>query len=137
MLHQLIYASVRNSNCSDAEIKKILDSSNRNNGKKDITGVLLYSPTKFLQVLEGDKDLIVALYENIKKDDRHKNVIMISLKTISERHFPSWQMGSKELNSDNFSFITHMSDKERKDFESLFSGNDVGESIQLIRKLLK
>jgi len=55
MLSQIIYVSVRNANCSDEEIQKILESSNRNNGKLDITGVLLYSRNKFLQVLEGEK----------------------------------------------------------------------------------
>jgi hypothetical protein len=79
MLSQIIYVSVRNANCSDEEIQKILESSNRNNGKLDITSVLLYSRNKFLQVLEGEKDLILELYNKIKLDERHKNVIMISV----------------------------------------------------------
>ena len=50
MLSQLVYISVRNAECTSQEIQKILDSSIRNNGKIDVTGVMIYSDQKLLQV---------------------------------------------------------------------------------------
>lgn len=136
-LSQLIYASARLPECTDVEIKKILDAAIRKNGKIDITGVLLYSQTKFLQVLEGDKDEILRLYDLIKEDKRHKNVIMISLKPIEKRFFPSWQMGSKQINTDTYDFLTTMSSSEQQQFRSLLNGEQSGDAINIINKLFK
>jgi len=137
MLSQLIYVSVRKSTCTDHEIENILASSNKNNGKKDITGVLLYSNNKFLQVLEGDRNEILNLYDHIKLDDRHKNVTMLSLKPISQRYFPSWQMGSKAIDTNSYSFLTDMTAQEQAQFKSLLEGNEQQNSIKIIHKLFK
>ncbi|MGK7394640.1 MAG: BLUF domain-containing protein [Candidatus Cyclobacteriaceae bacterium M3_2C_046] len=137
MLSQLIYVSVRKNNCTDQEIENILASSNKNNGKKDITGVLLFSDTKFLQVLEGEKSDILALYDHIKLDERHKNVMMISLKPITQRYFPSWQMGSKAIDTQSFSFLTEMSSQEQTQFKSLLEGKEQQDAIKVIHKLFK
>jgi len=137
MLSQLIYVSVRTENCTDEEIQKILEASNRKNGDKDITGVLLYSQTKFLQVLEGEKDEILGLYDMIKKDDRHKNLIMISLAPIQKRYFPSWQMGSKKINTETYEFLTDMDAKSQAEFKALLNGKEQQNAILVINKLFK
>jgi len=137
MLSQLIYVSTRNASCSDDDIQKILEASNRKNGKLDITGVLLYSRNKFLQVLEGEKDLILELYNKIKLDERHKNVIMISLKGIEQRYFPSWQMGSKNMESQSYEFITNMTDNDKSEFNELLDGKTNENAISIINKLFK
>ncbi|MCB1143444.1 MAG: BLUF domain-containing protein [Leptospiraceae bacterium] len=137
MISQLIYLSLRTPECTDDEIKKILDSAMRNNGKHNVTGVLLYSQTKFLQVLEGEEDEIVKLYESIKTDKRHRNVIMVSLKPIEERFFPSWQMGSKMINTETYDFLTKMNSKEQDEFRAILNGEKTGDPINVINKLFK
>jgi hypothetical protein len=122
MLSQLVYISVRNAECTDQEIEKILESSIRNNGKIDISGVLLYSDQKFLQVLEGEYKQIIELYDTIKEDKRHKNLVMLSLGSIKERNFPSWQMGSKKISLDDVDFNTRMTDEDKQEFKSILSG---------------
>lgn len=122
MLSQLVYISVRSAECTDKEIEKILESSIRNNGKIDISGVLLYSDQKFLQVLEGEFKQIIELYDTIKEDKRHKNVVMLSLGSIKERNFPSWQMGSKKISLDDVDFNTRMTDEDKQEFKSILSG---------------
>jgi hypothetical protein len=123
MLSQLVYISVRSSDCTDAEIQKILEASIRNNGKINITGVLLFSDTKFIQCLEGEYDLIISLYDKIKLDKRHKNVVMLGLGPIKERYFPSWQMGSKKVSLKDVDFNTQMSDAEKVEFKGLLTGD--------------
>lgn len=134
MLSQIIYVSVRKSNCTDAEIQKILEASNRKNGKLNISGVLLYSKSKFLQVLEGEKDEIVALYDKIKDDERHTNIVMIALRPIKERSFPSWQMGSKQID-DSYEFLTDMDEKSKKEFKAILEGEQNNDAIRVINKL--
>ncbi len=136
MLSQLVYVSVRNASCTDNEIQKILDSSIRNNGKIDITGVLLYSDKKFLQCLEGEYKEIISLYDKIKEDPRHQNVILLSLFSIKERSFPSWQMGSKNISINDVEFNTKMSFSEKKEFKAILSG-EKQESLKVIDMIKK
>jgi len=134
MLSQVIYVSVRKASCTDEEIQKILEASNRKNGERDISGVLLYSKSKFLQVLEGEKDEIMELYDKIKADERHTNVIMISLRPIKERYFPSWQMGSKKID-DSYDFLTDMDEQSKKEFKKILEGEQTNDAIRIINKL--
>jgi hypothetical protein len=61
MLSHLIYVSNRAQNCTQSEIEKILESCKKNNVQYDITGVLLYSDTKFVQYIEGQYKEIMGL----------------------------------------------------------------------------
>lgn len=120
MLSNLVYVSVRKPICTDAEIQKILEVAQTNNQSLDITGVLLYSSTHFVQYLEGDYDEIFGLYEQIKSDDRHKNVVLVTSSTIRERFFPSWQMGGKQYNS--VEYLTSLNEEEQSVFQDILSG---------------
>jgi hypothetical protein len=66
MLAQITYMSDRNSDCTQTEIKDILSSCKKNNPTLEITGVLLYSDSKFIQMVEGESKTIIGLYDKIK-----------------------------------------------------------------------
>lgn len=138
MLSQLVYVSVRNAVCTDEEIQKILAACKRNNKEKDVTGVLLYSDTHFVQYLEGQYGKISSLYDKIKLDNRHKNAIMINTAPIKERSFPSWQMGARKFNNDEIEYQTELSPTEKIAFKSLLSGKESNhQTIGLIKKFFK
>lgn len=138
MLSQLVYVSVRNSNCTEEEIQKILEACKRNNKEKDVTGVLLYSDTHFVQYLEGEYGKISSLYDKIKLDNRHKNAIMINTAPIKERSFPSWQMGAKKFDNEEVEYQTELTPSEKQAFRSLLSGNEANQqTIRLIKKFFK
>ena len=121
MLSHLIYVSQRKASCTETEIQKILDACIRNNGKADITGVLLYSETQFIQYLEGNYTKIIHLYDQIKGDTRHKSPVMVSSSPIKTRTFPSWQMGARKLGGD-IEYKTTLGPGERKVFVEILSG---------------
>lgn len=139
MLSHLVYVSVRKANCTEEEIQKILDACKRNNKDLDITGVLLYSNTHFVQYLEGEYKLIIGLYDKIKQDDRHKNVVMITSGPIKERSFPSWQMGAKKFKEDNIEYQTDMSAGEKQEFKSIIAGEkqEGNKALDLMKKFFK
>ncbi len=122
MLSQLIYVSKRTKDCYERDIEQILERSVANNQKLGVTGVLLYSQSRFLQYIEGDFRTIMTLYEKIKKDERHYDATMIALMPISKRVFPNWQMAGKSLNLDEVNFKKRMSLAEQNEFEELLSG---------------
>ncbi|HEY9049628.1 MAG TPA: BLUF domain-containing protein [Ohtaekwangia sp.] len=124
MLTHLVYVSARKRNCTDEEIEKILAACRANNGPLDITGVLLYSDTRFIQYVEGKSTALTNLYDKIKKDTRHEKVVMISYNPITERIFPSWQMGSLKITSDDISFITDITSQDKDVFQKIISGKE-------------
>jgi Zn/Cd-binding protein ZinT len=69
----------------------------RNNTAHTITGMLLYSNRRFLQVLEGDKKDVHKTFEHIKMDKRHDRVCLVSDEAISVKSFSHWNMGFKNL----------------------------------------
>jgi len=134
MLSQLIYLSYRTEKCTNDEIDKILTISIKKNETKNVTGILLYSDTIFIQVLEGQKDEILAIYDKIKQDPRHTKVVMISLRTIQNRYFPSWQMGSKKFDTESYEFISKMDNESAKQFKELLNGDTKINAIDIIKK---
>lgn len=124
MLAQLVYVSNRKSNCTEEEIQKILASCKKNNPPLDISGVLLYSDTKFIQMVEGESKVITELYDKIKLDKRHANAMMISYGPIKEKSFPSWHMGARKIQGSAVDFKTDITADDRQVFDSILSGRE-------------
>ena len=120
MLSQLVYTSTRQASCTEEEIQKILSACQRNNRERNITGILLYSTTHFVQYLEGSYRDVIGLYDTIKEDERHANAIMIGSRPIEERLFPSWQMGAKKLYS--VEYQTDIDQEEMATFQDILVG---------------
>ena len=99
MLVRLMYAS-RASAPAEAEVlASILKKSKDNNARSGITGVLCFCANAgiFLQVLEGARGAVSALYNRIAQDARHHEVVLLSYGEISERSFSSWAMGQVNM----------------------------------------
>lgn len=105
----------------------------------DITGVLLYNQKKFLQYLEGDYETIKSLYGDIKKDERHKNVILVSLSKdfLDRRVFPSWAMGEKDLNDNSYNFEA-IDNSTKELFEKAINGEELSASktLSLVKTIM-
>lgn len=135
MLSQLVYVSNRKPSCTEAEIEKILASCKKNNPTLNITGVLLYSDTKFIQLVEGDAKTIMSLYEKIKTDPRHGNPMMISYGPIQQKSFPSWHMGTKKIGSQEIDYKTDISSADKTVFTDVLNGKE--QDGQRVLNLLK
>jgi hypothetical protein len=59
--------------------------------------MLLYDDGSFLQVLEGPRQAVETLFEKIKADRRHEQIVLLSSREIEEREFSDWQMGFVRL----------------------------------------
>lgn len=89
----LAYTSVAAVGFQEDELTRILEHSRTHNASVGITGVLLYVRGSFIQVLEGKRAAVEALYECIKKDPRHINVNLLLNRPIVQRLFSNWAMG--------------------------------------------
>lgn len=119
-LYRLVYTSFRKPECNEKEIENILNACKKNNPGRDVTGVLLHSEKRFIQYIEGEKDQVLDLYELIKDDPRHTSLNKRNFEPISERIFPSWEMGYKDV--DHVQFDTEASSLNQRTFNRLIKG---------------
>lgn len=84
MRYAISYVSTASNYVTKAEIDTLLKDCVTSNKENNIAGILLYSDGNFLQVLEGEKEKVTQLYENIQADDRHHGVLKILGREISE-----------------------------------------------------
>lgn len=92
-LHHIIYQSTAVTDLSGSELGRLLHQSQVHNQAADVTGVLLYDGTRFLQVLEGEKGAIEAIFARILVDCRHTDVEILANGPAEQRQFNSWSMG--------------------------------------------
>lgn len=97
---QLAYASSTRGLLTTGDIVKILAGSRVKNQKRGITGMLLYKGGNVLQIIEGENEEVLALFEVIQKDERHSGVIKLYQKNIDARDFPEWTMGFHDLGAE-------------------------------------
>ena len=95
-LFQLIYTSTLH-DADESVLSSIHSHAVRNNTAKTVTGNLLYYKGRFIQVLEGDEKVVRHVYDKIKQDPRHDNVMLLQEKSIAERDFSHWNMGFTHL----------------------------------------
>jgi len=92
MLIQSVYTSAAIQPMPKSKLYKILVDSRVSNKVADVTGLLVYVDGTFLQVLEGEQEVVSTLLEKISKDRRHKDVKVVYKTGIERRTFNAWQM---------------------------------------------
>jgi hypothetical protein len=115
MLVRLMYCSRATEPCGQDTIAAIVSKSRTNNPSRGITGVLCCSGKIFLQVLEGGRAEVNALYNKIASDSRHSDVMVLCYEEIEERRFAHWSMGQVPLNRINPSLLIKYSERGELD----------------------
>ena len=93
-MRQLLYVSSGVTG-HPADMSTILTQSRRNNSAADITGLLYSDGKRFLQVLEGPAESVGTTFERIKRDPRHRAVVILSDRTVETREFGDWSMAHR------------------------------------------
>jgi hypothetical protein len=91
-MHCIIYLSWAVAPFTNAQLQTLLTLSRQRNTELAITGILLYGNQRFVQVLEGEEAAVRALYQLIKCDPHHHDVIAYADKPIAQRTFAAWTM---------------------------------------------
>lgn len=100
-MHMIVYMSdyVGTDDTVNHDLKKIEQESILNNSRLCVTGVLFYLDGKFLQVLEGEENVLNKLMDDISNDVRHENVEILINTQIESRGFNDWIMDSFNLSN--------------------------------------
>ena len=96
-MYEIVYQSKASDDLVDKDIKDILTSAHKYNAKNSVTGCLLYYKREFIQILEGEEEIIKPLFDVIYQDDRHKDVLLLSEGEKAHRAFSDFSMAYHEL----------------------------------------
>lgn len=77
---------------SDGQVRSIVGTSLTNNSTAGLTGALLFSGRYFVQILEGRSEAIDKLFEVLRADARHRDLVVINDRPIEKRKFGGWRM---------------------------------------------
>lgn len=116
-MYRVIYLSSAVNSMNEFELDDLLQKSRATNLSNNISGVLLHIDGDFLQVLEGEKQNVMALFEKIKHDPRHQSILTVIEGKIQNRQFIDWSMGYK---STKYQEINKIEDLENFDRKTLF-----------------
>ena len=110
-MYYLVYVSQAGRPMNNAELEAILAPSRAANTRLGITGLLVYrySPDTdsghFIQMLEGERGAVRALYDKIVRDSRHHTKIVLGEGDMPERMFADWSMGFKNVDDALFATL--------------------------------
>lgn len=93
MFYRTAYISTARGPITSDVLRDILTVSRRNNGKAQITGMLIAHQGRFFQVLEGTRMNVLLCYKRIAQDQRHRETSIVLSEDVSNRAFPKWRMG--------------------------------------------
>ena len=96
-LQELIYTSVTTLHQGEDKVQAILSTSVRKNEIQSITGLLMFDGQRYIQILEGERDQVERLYEEITKDPRHGQLEMLHTGSITQRAFQTWRMAYEAM----------------------------------------
>jgi hypothetical protein len=112
-MYHLIYTSHATHPLTDQDLLQLLRECRVSNKNLNVTGMLISLHNKFIQVLEGEYEVVVKLYESIAKDPRHRKVNLILEGNTQERIFKNWSMGFKKISNQEFEDMTGFTDLEK------------------------
>jgi len=96
MLIRMLYISTAVGPITTAVTGTILRTAQAHNAANGITGVLCQGQGVYLQVLEGERSQVDALYARIAQDKRHQNVVLYRQEDITRR-YGKWAMAHIDL----------------------------------------
>lgn len=91
-LLEIVYSSETPVPMTPEEVRGLLEHARRKNTEYNVTGLLCYDHKQFLQIIEGETDVIMDLFHDIQSDPRHSNIRILHEGDIASRAFNDWKM---------------------------------------------
>lgn len=96
-LHRRAYVSRATRPLEASEFSLLLRRARTRNTAVGIGGVLLYSGTQFLHVIEGPPEAVEETFERVSQDPRHEDIRVLIDEPISHSGYSGWAMHFVEI----------------------------------------
>ncbi|KQS01601.1 hypothetical protein ASG11_17675 [Sphingomonas sp. Leaf357] len=106
-MRQLLYVSSSTPSVV-IDVPRIVAQSRQNNALDGVTGLLWSDGKRFLQVLEGPADSVSATFARIRRDPRHRAIVILHDREIETRQFGSWTMAQRGAGDSGDAFDAQM-----------------------------
>lgn len=118
MIYRLLYVSTAEARLTAEDLDAILGAAQINNAANGLTGLLVFTGTQFMQLLEGPRDAVEAVFAAICNDPRHDAVARLIAEPAPERSCPDWAMALRviEAPEDGAKAIFQVDDETLKAF---------------------
>ena len=104
-MHHLIYLSQATRPLSAKSLTGLVDQARQANARQYLTGALVYSNKRFLQILEGEQAALAAAYARISRDPRHQHLCQVAHHPIAARRFAEWPLAFQTLSPAQFAHL--------------------------------
>ena len=113
-LYKVMYISSATREMSGEELETMMAKCREKNAFFEITGYMVYHEGNIIQLLEGSRAKVEYIYNTIRMDSRHQDIVELCKAPIENRIFSDWQMG--------FQCIDRQRIKKVNTIEDLFQG---------------
>lgn len=96
-MQALLYVSEETTRLEPDRLMALLRAARETNRRLGVSGLLACRDGQFMQILEGEADVLKALFETIARDSRHRAVERIWQGEIERRDFRQWPMAFRVL----------------------------------------
>lgn len=115
MLSRLLYASRPVQAPTEDDLAQLMGQARQRNEAHGVTGVLVYGDGVYLQVLEGGRGALSALYARLQRDERHRDLQLLGAGDIDQRRFGHWSLGVVNLGRINAGTLLKYSEQLQLD----------------------
>lgn len=127
MTYTICYVSKAREDLSQTQVEEIFKTTQQNNSKRNIHGILMYGMGDFFQVLEGEEKVIEELFEDyIKLDPRHSDIFEIIRRPTQQPIFSEY--------SSVFSIVR--TEEQLEDIKTYLAINKLNTTSNKLRRLL-
>ncbi|MGJ8527056.1 BLUF domain-containing protein [Maritalea sp.] len=98
---QIIYASLAVKELDQDNMRDLLQIARKNNSSVNVGGMLVYHDDCFLQVLEGPRIAVEAIFKRVSTDPRHTNVNLLLKCEIVDAEFSDRSMACINADGEN------------------------------------
>ena len=132
-----IYTSVADPVLRFDDYRNLVTRASRFNAMSNITGLLVMSRLRFVQVLEGEAVHIKPLFQRIQKDPRHHKVELVEFCSNNVRRFSEWGMRLVYLEElDCFEQWNHVFDHSKHGPQYTYPSQDYLSMLECVRREL-
>ncbi|MGJ8667255.1 MAG: BLUF domain-containing protein [Patiriisocius sp.] len=127
MGYTICYISKAKEGLTPQEIEDIFNKTYTKNSLKSITGILIHGMGNFFQILEGEKNEILPLFEDIiKKDARHADIFEVISKPKDVAIFANYRS--------HFNIIR--TNEQLEDVKKYLREHDINTTTDKLQRLL-
>lgn len=136
-MHHLIYLSQATRPLSAKALTCLVEQARPANERQHLTGALIYSNKRFIQLLEGEQAALDAVYARISRDPRHQHLYKVAHYPIATRQFANWSLAFQTLSPAQFAHLAgHLAPTKSAPYLPIY-GSGATSFVEAMRALLQ